>query len=260
MTSEHHETHGGRAPDHAGRPRSRERCDEHGRAYAGSQQHIQTWVNERPDELAAAILSVLCLRHSPADVDWRSPLAGDRYREYRDGAFLRAVGLERHRTALADFWPSRGPVWDGLAVLPASGGDRTAVLLVEAKSYPDEVRGSGCQAGNEDGQLTKIEDALDATARWLGVERTPAWTGELYQLANRIAHVYFLREIAGVDAYLANVCFTGDPPSKPTSVDEWARAHAAFREELGLAGARLPWLADVVLPAVPHTEPKLPVR
>jgi len=38
-----------------------------------------------------------------------------------------------------------------------------------------------------------------------------AWVGRHYQPANRLASLYFLREIGKVDGFLANVYFTGDP-------------------------------------------------
>jgi len=42
------------------------------------------------------------------------------------------------------------------------------------------------------------------------------WLGPQYKSANRLACLYFLREIGMVDAFLANVYFTGDPhPPQP---------------------------------------------
>jgi len=115
------------------------------------------------------------------------------------------------------------------------------------------VRGRGCQAAAGSEARRTIETSLSATARWLDVQTTNAWMGELYQSANRLAHVYFLRERVGLAAYLLNVCFTADPRMR-TSSEEWSEAHRIFRRELGLEGANMPWLADVVLPAATRSE------
>jgi hypothetical protein len=82
---------------------------------------------------------------------------------------------------------------DGLArvTLPDSG--RTGVLLVQAKSYPLEMYSNGCSASEV--SRTQILEALQQTRCWLPV--SPAdWTG-LYQSAIRLAHLYFMRDLAG---------------------------------------------------------------
>jgi hypothetical protein len=52
---------------------------------------------------------------------------------------------------------------------------------------------------------------------------------------------------------MLNVCFVDDPHRRTTAGD-WARAHRTFVEELGIAGADTPWLANVVLPAADASE------
>jgi len=232
------------------------RTDEHGRAYAGSQMHLQVWVNRRQSRISTAVLQALDAPESDVVVEWISPLEGDGFREYKDGAFLKSVGLERRRKELRAFWPSGGPVWDGLARLKHSTRE-DVVVLIEAKSYPDEVRGNGCQASSA--SRRKIETALDATARWLRMERPPSWMGALYQSANRMAHVYFLRERLGVEASMINICFVGDP-RMPTTEEAWKKEKDDFRRDLGIEAVPTPWLIDVYLPAasraelVPHIE------
>ena len=83
------------------------RVDPLGAAYAGSQRQVQLYVNERRDELDAALRVVFADLHD-ATFDWRSPLAEDRYAEYLDGAFLERVGIAEHRDALRAFWPAGG--------------------------------------------------------------------------------------------------------------------------------------------------------
>jgi hypothetical protein len=109
---------------------------------------------------------------------------------------------------LAELWPQGGPVWDALARVTLHGSRGPGVLLVEAKSYPQELYSNGCCASEVSrGQIVR---ALQNTQRWLGVEQTD-WTGPLYQSANRLAHLYFLREVAGVPTWFVNLCFAGDP-------------------------------------------------
>ena len=92
------------------------RVDSKGHAYKGSQRQVQTWVNHHPDELNSAILRELpLLAASEPQITWQSPLRNDHYREYRDAAFLKQIGHPELADRLAEFWPSRGPVWDGFA-------------------------------------------------------------------------------------------------------------------------------------------------
>src|SRR3989442_874194 len=95
--------------------KSKKRTDELGRAFAGSQLQVQLYVNRRQAELNLAISESVELR-SDQTIEWRSPLE-PRFAEYRDGAFLNALGLNSLRQELKNFWPPSGPRWDGLAVL-----------------------------------------------------------------------------------------------------------------------------------------------
>jgi hypothetical protein len=145
-------------------------------------------------------------------------------------------------------------VWDALGVIVGTANRPKSVILVEAKSYPAEVLGSGCQATLGGTSRTLIEASLDTTAAWLGIERPSSWMGALYQSANRLAHLYFLRERLGVDAYLVNVCFTDDVAPRDTSRAVWETAHQDHREKLGLRERPIPWLADVIVPALTRDE------
>lgn len=165
--------------------------------------------------------------------------------------FPEPTGLGDAEPKLRQYWPSGGPKWDALAVLE-SGANRSGVLLAEAKSYPGEVYGPGCMARSPR-SVQMIDAALDATKRWLGVPLETDWRGRLYQYANRLAHVYFLRQHLGVDAWLANLCFTLDSTTHSTTEAEWRPALANFKTELGFAG-RVPWTIDVLLPAGSRAE------
>ncbi len=226
---------------------SAKRTDERGRAFAGSQLQVQIYVSRKPDVLSEAVRRALTASgESAPSVRWTAPLEEDLFKEPVDQAFLVALGLDDAADALREFWPSGGPNWDALAVL-GNGERRDGVLLVEAKSYPEEVYGSGCQATNPT-SIATIERSLEAAQKWFGATTLSDWTGRLYQYANRLAHVYFLRHKLGVDAWLVNLCFTGDLTTRPTTAEHWQRVLPGFKRELGFVG-EVPWVVDVVLPA-----------
>ena len=224
-----------------------------GRAYAGSQLQIQLWVNRRSRELTQAVLAVLpSLASLGPRIRWVSPLEGTRFAEYQDREFLRAVALKRCAPQLSRFWPRGGPVWDALAAVEtARTPDCGGVLLVEAKSHVSEVYSGGCKASAR--SRKRIEEALKSTKRWLGASSDSDWTGALYQSANRLAHLYFFREVVGVPAWLINVNFINDPHS-PTSRAEWEVALVGIKAQLGLAGISVPHAADLFLEAGTRSE------
>ena len=222
-----------------------------GRARAGSRLQMQIYVNERARDLTNAVQ-----REFPelgdSLLEWVSPREESNFREFRDGAFLKALGLERFTPHLKEFWPARGPVWDGLAV----GGDH--VILAEAKSYPEEFYSGGCKA-EADASLVKIREALAQTQSWLDTPVDPdKWmlplklnepSSSLYQSANRYAHLFFLREVVDVNALLVHVLFENDQTFKGASQAVWEAHLPVIEEELGLRGVRVPFAGHIFLPA-----------
>ena len=222
-------------------PRDPSLTDSTGRAFAGSQRQIQTYVNERPSELSSAVADALqAFQLDESAIRWVSPLATDSYCEYRDEEFLGIIGGVHLTPKLAEFWPRSGPCWDALARLDGGG-----CVLVEAKSHVAEVYGNGCGASGR--SLPLIQSSLAQTKEWLGVSADIDWLGRLYQSANRLAYLYFLREIGKVDAFLANVYFTGDPHS-PTTRQEWDTGIKTVGEQLGIASP-VPYSISVFLAA-----------
>ncbi|MBF9034027.1 hypothetical protein HKCCE2091_07230 [Rhodobacterales bacterium HKCCE2091] len=165
-------------------------------------------------------------------VEWLSPLEDDDYAEYRDGSFLELVGAGQLRAALADFWPRRGPQWDALG----RAGDR--VVLVEAKAHLSEFLSPPTQASPSSREM--IEKSFDLVRADLGVRTETRWTEILFQYANRIAHLWFLRA-NGVPAELVFVSFLNDADMKgPERAETWNAAFAVADHALGLpAGHRL---------------------
>lgn len=159
------------------------------------------------------------------DIEWKSPLkvhdSGEPYREYRDD-FLLPLGLERHEGALRSFWPRNGPQWDGLGV--ARSDDIDGYVLVEAKAYPEEAETRS--TGKAEASVDQIRAAFKATQDFMGVPRQD-WSEGYYQLANRLAFLYFLNEQVGVSTWLVLVNFLDDRTHRPTDLSSWLAAYQA---------------------------------
>jgi hypothetical protein len=204
-------------------------------ASRGSRKWLQVLVNCRPELLNDAVAQ--CLHELPDDIDWRSPLWEDHYAEYRDQTFLDRLSGSmyfrapaRPQQELTDFWPRFGPQWDGLAVT-----DRGQVLLVEAKAHIPEIVTAPSQARGESA-IQKIQQSLGRVKTFVNSRAPVDWSTSFYQYANRLAHLYWMREINGHDAYLVNLFFINDREMNgPASVAEW---QAAIRLQEVFLGVR----------------------
>jgi hypothetical protein len=226
-----------------------------GPALKGSRSCLQRALDLDRDGLSEQILvaSSALLAFNPMRVVWESPLASDDYREHRDD-FLRVLGLARHEAGLRAFWPSQGPQWDGLALLPTPS--TTGVLLVEAKAHPGETRSSCGATAPESRQ--KIAAAFDQVQSHMGVP-TGDWMSGHYQLANRLAYLYFLNEVAEVPAFLALVNFVDDASYRPTRLAEWRLHYQQLFADMGLRdGCRMLDRIITVFPQAPAAPEPLP--
>ena len=195
------------------------------RGTRGSLKWIQTAVSLHRELLEEPIRAAF---PDVGVVQWLSPLEVDSFAEYRDGAFLERLGLAELKEPLRSFWPQRGPQWDALA---RSGDVR---LLFEAKAHLREAFSAPTQAVDPQ-SLALIERSLGQVAEALGAEPIAPWHRAFYQYANRIAHLYFLREVAGVDARLVFVDFIGDVGmGGPDTSAMWQGAYATMDHVLGL--------------------------
>ncbi len=175
---------------------------------------------------------------------WLSPIASDEYAEYSDDAFLQRLGIAPRTPPLRGFWPSGGPHWDALAKT-ASG----KVILVEAKAYIEESYGGGC--GASDKSKTQILKSLSDTKKYLQVRPDAIWDNALYQYANRLSHLYYLKVLNNIDAYLVFVYFLNAPDvSHPSGLEHWIGANRAMKTALGLGEHRLSTrVADIYVDA-----------
>ena len=201
-----------------------------------SEHWLRVCVNGARDLLSAQVTQTFGWDKSER-IDWRSPVEEDCYAEYFDQSFLDRIEVQPSQTPLKEFWPPGGPRWDGLAKT-----DSGKVLLVEAKAHIDESvdYGSGASAKS----YRQIQGSLAAAKRAFRGSDRSSWESPFYQYANRLAHLYFLRELNGIDAYLLFIYFADAPDvPEPCSAEEWRGAMRLTKRCLGLG--RHPYEAHV---------------
>ena len=212
----------------------------------GSLKWIQMLVNQRPDLLDGLVRESCGLEPDEA-IEWVSPLFDDEYAEYRDASFLRRLGVDLRNRPLREFWPRRGPQWDALGRT-----DRGAVFLVEAKANIPELV-SPASGAKSPASIALIDDSLKEVQRFLRVDTGIDWTGKLYQYANRIAHLYLLRELNRIPAYLLFIYFIGDSDvDGPQTAEEWKAAIEVAERVLGLPARHR--LSDYVADIFVHVD------
>ena len=218
---------------------------EQGPASRGSQKWLQVLVNEHTqlaDDLVGALLKIA----QAESVRWLSPLKDDGYAEYRDQSFTERLGVSLDNVPLKAFWPKNGPQWDGLAT--TAQGD---VIIVEAKSHIPELVTDA--TGAQGKSLEKIRDSLDSTKRFVGSHSEADWSTCFYQYATRLAHLYFLRVVNKLPAYLLLVYFINDREKDgPSTRSEWEGAIRLMETFLGIRETHA--LSEYVLKAYVDVE------
>ena len=209
-------------------------------ALRGSQRWLQLVVNRCPTLIDEAIGEAISLDRGET-IEWLSPLESDAFTEYRDHAFLDRLGITPQHRQFKDFWPPRGPGWDGLA--RTSGG---RCILIEAKANVPEFDSSSTGASKK--SLPLIKEALEETRGFLRISSETDWTRCFYQYANRLAHLYFLKEVNNIDATLVFVYFVGDTTvsgREPISREGWEAAIGLATHHLGVR-THAQWIRDNV--------------
>jgi len=197
------------------------------RALHGSQKWLQMLVNECPEVIDRVLATLLGFAQGE-QVHWLSLLKDDDYAEYSDQEFITRLGIKLRRVPLASFWPRFGPVWDALAKT-----DRGNLILIEAKAHIPELVSD--PTGASEPSLTKIRESLDATKRFLGSHSDADWAACFYQYTNRLAHLYLLRELNALPAYLLFLYFINDTEMNgPSTQSEWEGAINLLKSVLGI--------------------------
>lgn len=201
------------------------------KATRGSQRWLQELVNQKPELLCDLLRPQLGLSVTDS-ITWLSPRKSDDYAEYRDETFLELLSIRLNNRPLHAFWPSGGPQWDALGKTSRGG-----ILLVEAKAHISELT-SKCQAGPA--SLALIQQSLAETGRFWGVASAAAWSQKYYQHANRLAHLYLLRQVNGIPAWLIFLYFVNaEDVDGPSSASDWHSAIETVHAHLGLTQALL---------------------
>ncbi|MCJ7633232.1 hypothetical protein MUP77_12675 [Candidatus Bathyarchaeota archaeon] len=196
----------------------------------GSKKWVQKLVNEKPELLNHQILERLT-KHQNESIRWLSPLKSDKYAEYSDQESLDLLGINLKKRSLDSFWPVAGPRWDGL------GKSDSGIFLVEAKSHVSEL--FSC-VGAKGKSLSLILRSLGETKNYLSPNSPVDWSQGFYQYANRLAHLYLLRELNDQPAYLAFVYFLDDSEmTGPSSISEWKGAIELLHTYLGIRRHKL---------------------
>ena len=207
----------------------------------GSLRDIQLLINGFPELFSSNIKEQIVIKSGR--IDWVSPLKDDDYAEYRDSGFIEKLGIQKNlNISLSDFWPKRGPQWDALG-----RGEVNEVFLVEAKANIEEIVSPETKATGK--ALDLIKKSLVASQKFLKVNNKADWSGTFYQYTNRLAHLYFLRTLNKLPAYLVFVYFIGDDSvSGPKSMEEWKAALKVMKRYLGLSKHKLAkYMAEVFI-------------
>lgn len=203
----------------------------------GSLKDIQMLINDYPDIINNELSSYF---PKLKEIKWLSPLKEDDYAEYRDQDFLDRIRVKPIH-ALKDFWPSRGPQWDAL------GSAGKSPILIEAKANIPELISPGTQAGET--SFATIDNSLRRVKADLNIKNEYDWSNTFYQYTNRIAHLWYLRVLNNVPAYLFNIYFINDQSvNGPKSKQEWEGAIALLKSFLGIGKHKLSkYMADIFI-------------
>ena len=215
-----------------------------GKASKGSRKWTQVLVNQYPELLNGMIEAGTDGQVPAQGIQWVSPLEANNYLEGQGSSFLEKLELGGLKEDLKNFWPHPGPSWDALAK-----SDSGKMLLVEAKAHLGEKAGSSyrCKAKEGGGGRRKIENACVMVKEFLKANSCSDWLGDHYQFANRLAHLYLLRKLNDIPAFLVMLYFLNDSPmGAPSSATGWQIA--IEREERALGIPKTHQLSDYVIP------------
>lgn len=193
----------------------------------GSQKDLQLLANKNQDLLNQELSKIF---NNSIKLEWLSPIKDDDYAEYVDQDFINRLGIDSKITKpLKDFWPNGGANWDGLAK------DKDTVFIMEAKAHISEQMVDSTKATPK--SLELIEKSLAETKAFLNVKSDISWCkGNYYQYANRLAHLYYLREINKIDAHLLFIYFLNDKTvtEKNETKEAWEKSITEVYKSLKL--------------------------
>jgi len=106
-------------------------------------------------------------------------------------------------------------------------------MLVEAKAHIPELVSAPTAAGEP--SFAKILNSLSVTKQFIGSHSQADWSTCSSQYTNRLAHLYLLRQLNGIPAYLVFLYLINDKEmGGPTTQLEREAAITLLKEFLGI--------------------------
>ncbi len=167
----------------------------------GSEFHLLRWLGRHRDSLSEKVREAVGINDSIHWLDFGFPNGKGQLDEELQGFSF--ISDSKVQAEWKKFWPPRGTQHNWDCIGETSTG---RLLLVEAKSHIEELKSS--TKASEDSKQ-QIMDAFAIVGKSLGIGSTKNWTEIYYQLANRIAALWFLNKHC-VAAALVNIYFLND--------------------------------------------------
>ena len=194
----------------------------------GSEFHLLRWLGRHRDCLSEKVQEATGLKDPIHWLDFNFSQRPGQLDEELKGVEFASSDIQK---SWEDFWPSTGNQQNWDCVGETSAGK---ILLVEAKAHIGELHSP--THAKESGRK-KIEDAFTIVGQNIGVMSIAKWMEDYYQLANRIAALWFLRK-DGTDAALVNIYFLNDLNNGnrdcPKDIDSWKPIIADEYKYLGI--------------------------
>lgn len=197
-----------------------------------SEMWLRKLINEHPNLLNEFLLANKIISKTEI-IDWLSPLSNDDHAEYYDKEFLERLGIDKSKIKipLNEFWPIGGPRWDGLGKT-----NTNKYFVIEAKAHIEEAvdYNSGAKAKKS---ISLIEESIEKARNFYSNNPSSYWQKPFYQYANRLAHLYYLKEINELNAYVIFIYFcNASDVDKPTSKDQWVGHVRTIKKVFALNG------------------------
>ena len=176
---------------------------------------------------------------------WFSPIIEENFKEYQINNQQICKKLGYKPTEFKDFWPSRQPQWDGIAL-----GESGTLYLFEAKSHLSEIQRRGKRGSEENNN--KIFTSIQNTAIVFGndlnanEELKASWCDYFYQISNRITFAVKLNSFRNTNYKKVAMVFlnfvndrTWNSKQMVINEDIWRKHYDDIFRKMGLTDEQL---------------------
>lgn len=193
---------------------------------------------------ASNLAKVIIDKRLQDELIWLSPREEDNYEEYQlsETKVLDFLGIDSSKKKLFDFWPSRQPQWDGIAI----GKDSGTLYLFEAKSHLKETT-SNCSASSAASRDLIKQTIKNIAKNIYHIEDMDIidnyWMHENYQIANRLVFLQKMKEVQsnasfyeGVKLVFLNFVndYTWEESEVVKDPEEWTKHYNTIFKKMGL--------------------------